>query len=222
MEISALSALSDLGNTQNSSTNNTIAGDFDTFLTLLTTQLQNQNPLEPLDTNQFTQQLVEFASVEQSIQTNDNLEALRSLTTASTVTSAVSFVGKVVTASGDTTQLLNGTAAWSYTSPADSPEAKVTVTNSAGQVVFSQDMALQAGTNTITWDGRRTDGSLAPNGTYRISIDAKDADGKSIDVDTNIAGVVEAVDLTTAEPFLTVNGSNIKFSAVKSVSDVSN
>ena len=222
MEIGALSALSDLGNTQSSSNNNTIAGDFNTFLTLLTTQLQNQNPLEPLDTNQFTQQLVQFASVEQSIQTNDNLEALRSLTTASTVTSAVSFVGKVVTAAGDTTQLLNGNAAWSYTSPVDSPEAKVTVTNSAGQVVFSQDMALQAGTNTITWDGRRTDGSLAPNGTYRISIDAKDADGKSIDVDTNIAGVVQAVDLTTAEPFLTVNGSNIKFSAVKSVSDVSN
>ncbi len=222
MEIGALSALSDLGKTETTTTNNTIAGDFNTFLTLLTTQLQNQNPLEPLDTNQFTQQLVEFASVEQSIQTNDNLEALRSLTTASTVTSAVSFVGKVVTASGDTTQLLNGTAAWSYTSPADSPEAKVTVTNSSGQVVFSQDMALQAGTNTITWDGRRTDGSLAPNGTYRISIDAKDADGKTIDVDTNIAGVVEAVDLTTAEPFLTVNGSNIKFSAVKSVSDVSN
>ena len=222
MEIGALSALSDLGKTETSNNNNTIAGDFNTFLTLLTTQLQNQNPLEPLDTNQFTQQLVEFASVEQSIQTNDNLEALRSLTTASTVTSAVSFVGKVVTASGDTTQLLNGTAAWSYTSPADSPEAKVTVTNSSGQVVFSQDMALQAGTNTITWDGRRTDGSLAPNGTYRISIDAKDADGKTIDVDTNIAGVVEAVDLTTAEPFLTVNGSNIKFSAVKSVSDVSN
>ena len=222
MEINALSALSQLGesNDSKSVTDKGIADDFDTFLTLLTTQLQNQDPLEPLDTNQFTAQLVQFAGVEQSIKTNDNLEKLAALSSANTVTSAVSFIGKAVTAAGDTTQLVNNKAAWSYTSPVESAEAKVSIFDQFGTLVYSEDANLDAGTNTLFWDGRRNDGSLAPSGSYRISIDAKDKDGNNISVDTTIGGIVEAVDVTKSEPFLTINGSNIKFSAVRTVLDV--
>src|SRR5882672_11737048 len=79
---------------------NTIAGNFDTFLQLLTTQLKNQNPLDPLDTNQFTQQLVQFSSVEQQLKTNDYLSALVAGNTNSVQTAAVNFIGKTVTAGG--------------------------------------------------------------------------------------------------------------------------
>src|SRR5580658_5260093 len=100
------SAIAQLANSTSSSSNSSstagaagtnasqqLAGNFDTFLQLLTTQLQNQNPLDPLDTNQFTQQLVEFASVEQQINTNTNLQTMISLQPATEATSALQLVG---------------------------------------------------------------------------------------------------------------------------------
>src|SRR5215831_15863666 len=92
----------------------TLAGNFNTFLTLLTTQLKNQNPLDPLDTNQFTQQLVQFASVEQQINMNTQLTTLVSLQKATQTTSAMGFLGKTVTVKGATAPLMNGQAQWTF------------------------------------------------------------------------------------------------------------
>src|ERR1700744_2071092 len=93
-----------------SSTDQTIAGNFQTFLSLLTTQLQNQNPLSPLDTNQFTQQLVEFAGVEQQLKTNDSLATLVTLQQTTENSQALEYVGKTAVVSGNTTALSNGSA----------------------------------------------------------------------------------------------------------------
>src|SRR5256886_6034557 len=90
----------------------TLAGNFQSFLTLLTTQLKNQNPLDPLDTNQFTQQLVEFAGVEQQLKTNDGLTSLVSLQKTAQSTQALTFVGQTVGVDGSTAQLSNGQAQW--------------------------------------------------------------------------------------------------------------
>jgi flagellar basal-body rod modification protein FlgD len=215
MDVNALTALSDLG--QASKAKNTIAGSFDTFLSLLTTQLKNQNPLEPLNTNEFTAQLVQFAGVEQGIQTNQNLENLLSLTTASTLTGAVGFIGKAITAEGVTAEFDGAQAAWSYSVPKDSPDAEVTIFNSAGQVVFNEKTTLEAGNQTLTWTGRTADGTQAPAGTYRVAITAKDVEGNAMTVNTTITGIVDGVDMTESEPYLTVNGNKVKFSAVKSV-----
>src|ERR1700694_132453 len=95
-----------------STTGGTLAGNFQTFLTLLTTQLQNQNPLSPLDTNQFTQQLVQFASVEQQLKTNDQLTTLVSLQKTAQSTQALGFVGKNAMVDGSTTTMTNGAANW--------------------------------------------------------------------------------------------------------------
>src|ERR1700744_4864479 len=102
---SSAAAANALANTQ-------IAGNFQSFLQLLTTQLQNQNPLSPLDTNQFTQQLVEFAGVQQQIKTNDALTSLVSLQMATATTQALNFVGKTANVAGNTTALANGKATW--------------------------------------------------------------------------------------------------------------
>src|SRR5476651_1175722 len=97
--------------------NTMIASNFNTFLQLLTTQLKNQNPLDPLDTNQFTQQLVQFAQVEQQLRSNDQLATLVSLQKTTQSTAALSFVGQNVVVDGSTAQLANGQAIWSFTSP---------------------------------------------------------------------------------------------------------
>src|SRR5258705_1931226 len=94
-----------------------IADNFQTFLTLLTTQLQNQNPLDPLDTNQFTQQLVQFASVEQQINMNTQLQTLVSLQQTAQNSQALGFVGKTVTVKGSTAPLQSGQAQWTFNPP---------------------------------------------------------------------------------------------------------
>ena len=85
---SSTSSSSSAASAAGSNATQQLAGNFDTFLQLLTTQLQNQNPLDPLDTNQFTQQLVEFASVEQQVNMNTNLQTLISMQQTSEATSA--------------------------------------------------------------------------------------------------------------------------------------
>src|SRR3569833_3376770 len=97
-------------NNTSSTAGGTIAGNFQTFLTLLTTQLQNQNPLDPLDTNQFTQQLVQFAGVEQQLKMNDQLTTLVSIPQTTQATAALGFVGKTVAIDGSAAQLKNGQA----------------------------------------------------------------------------------------------------------------
>src|ERR1700738_1100812 len=109
--------------------NTTLAGNFQTFLTLLTTQLQNQNPLSPLDTNQFTQQLVQFASVEQQLKSNDQLAKLVALQQTAQSTQALTFVGKTAVVDGSTAAVTKGTATWDLSVPKDS-NVNLSITNS--------------------------------------------------------------------------------------------
>src|SRR5215475_4221535 len=114
----------------------TIAGNFQTFLTLLTTQLKNQNPLDPLDTNQFTQQLVQFAQVEQQLKQNEQLATLVKIEQAAQSTTALAFVGARVAVDGQSTALTDGQATWAFNVPKP-VTATVTITNSAGQTVYN-------------------------------------------------------------------------------------
>src|SRR6476620_1092951 len=103
-------ASSSSGTSNNTTVNGStsgIANNFDQFLSLLTTQLKNQSPLDPLDTNQFTAQLVQFAGVEQQLKTNETLTSLLGLNSANTATAAVGFIGSTITADGATTRLSN-------------------------------------------------------------------------------------------------------------------
>jgi flagellar basal-body rod modification protein FlgD len=215
MDLSSLSAVSSIG--QATAARDTIAGNFDAFLTLLTTQLKNQNPLDPLDTNEFTAQLVQFSGVEQSIETNKNLEQLVALSLTGAFSNTVNYIGKTVVADGNVTQFTDGQATWNYSLPADAPEATITVRDAGGNAVFSQTKPLAGGNQTYVWDALRDDGTQAADGFYSIEIDAKDASGNTLSVSTEIEGVVSQVDLTGIEPVLTVNGSQIGLSAVRSV-----
>jgi flagellar basal-body rod modification protein FlgD len=182
-----------------------IAGNFNEFLTLLTTQLQNQDPLSPLDTNQFTQQLVQFASVEQQINMNTQLTTLISLQQTAQATSALSFIGATVVVSGNSAQLAGGQATWNYAiaSPAT---ATINISNSSGQLVYSTTQTVQPGTQTFTWNGRDSLGNVLPPGTYTMAVSATGASGQTVPVTTQVQGVVSGVDVSKNPPTLTIGG----------------
>src|SRR5438309_3644167 len=197
----------------------TLAGNFQSFLTLLTTQLKNQNPLDPLDTNQFTQQLVEFAGVEQQLKTNDGLTSLVSLQQTAQSTQALGFVGKTAVVDGATTKLTNRAATWTLGVEQNSSVA-ITIANSTGQNVFSGNYPVTAGANqAFSWDGKGNDGTQWPDGKYTLTATAVDASGNPVAVSTQIQGVVNSVDLTQSPPLLSINGQTYTVSQIKSITN---
>ncbi|MCF6343543.1 MAG: flagellar hook assembly protein FlgD [Devosiaceae bacterium] len=201
-----------------------IADNFDTFLTLLTTQLKNQNPLEPLDTNAFTQQMVQFTSVEQQLKTNEYLEALvlGSQTAGGSQyaanNQAIGMIGKTVTAQSSVTALENGEASWTFTLGQNAPNSSVTIRNDAGAIVFSKQLSLNSGQASFEWDGKDESGLEYPSGNYSITIEARDSNDNLVTALTQVQGVVDKVDLTGDMPILMVGGSRINLDAVLSVS----
>jgi flagellar basal-body rod modification protein FlgD len=200
-----------------SSTGSTLAGNFQTFLQLLTTQLQNQNPLDPLDTNQFTQQLVEFASVEQQLKTNDQLASLVSLQQTTQATQALGFVGKTAVVNGNTTAMSNSQASWQLDIPSTST-VNISIANSQGQTVFTGTYSAAAGdSQPFTWNGQGNDGTQWPDGQYTLTATAADSSGNSVAVSTEVSGTVSSVDLTQTPPLLSINGQSYTMSQVKRI-----
>ncbi len=196
-----------------------IAGNFDTFLQLLTTQLQNQDPLDPMDTTQFTQQLVEFASVEQQIDMNTNMQTLISDQQTTQATSALQLVGSTVTLSGSAATLSNATgspATWSLTTTSPAT-ASITITSSAGTTAYTGTMALNAGTQSYSWNGQGNNGQTWPDGTYTIAIKATGANGQTVSVSTQTQGTVSGVNLSQNPITLVVSGQNVPISSITSI-----
>lgn len=217
MFLDAISGAANVGN-KSAGDGQRIAENFDTFLQLLTTQLRNQNPLDPLDTNQFTQQLVQFSGVEQSIRTNQNLELLVRVSAANAATAATSFIGKRITVDSTTTTLADGTARWSYKAEREAPSATFTIRDEAGAVIWSEEKSLPPGRGSFEWNGKTSDGNFASDGSYTLTIDAKDASGGTVAIGIETAGVIDGVDFSGTEPLLLVGDKSVPLSAVRSVS----
>ena len=214
---SSSSSSSSSGSSLSSTTDNTIAGNFQTFLTLLTTQLQNQNPLDPLDTNQFTQQLVEFAGVEQQLKTNDSLSTLVSLQQTAQATQALQFVGKTAVVAGNTAALSNSSATWELNVPSAST-VNISIANSAGQTVYTGTYSANAGNNQpFTWNGQGSDGTQWPDGSYTLTATVADSSGNNVAITTQVGGTVSSVDLTQSPPLISINGQTYTVSQIKSI-----
>jgi flagellar basal-body rod modification protein FlgD len=194
----------------------TVAGNFQSFLTLLTTQLQNQNPLDPLDTNQFTQQLVQFAQVEQQLKQNEHLASLITIQKTTQATQALNFVGAKVVVDGTTGALKNSFAQWTLHSPKD-VSATVNVMNKSGQTVYTGSFNIGAGKHEFVWDGKGNDGVQWPDGEYKIQVVAKDAAGATTVVDSDSQGIVDSVDLTADPPLLSIGTQTFTVDQVKRI-----
>lgn len=151
-----------------------LAGNFNDFLSLLTTQLKNQDPTSPMDTNQFTSQLVQFTAVAEQISTNTTLGQLLTSSLAQQLSQATSLVGSQVTFTGGTLPLQNGQAQLNFqTTGAQSVD--VAVSDSAGIVVATQTASASAGANTWKWNGVSDSGKQLSDGAYSVAVTAAGA-----------------------------------------------
>lgn len=194
-----------------------LAENFDTFLTLLTTQLQNQDPLSPMDSTQFTQQLVQMTGVEQQLLTNDLLEKLVS-NTGTGVATAVSLIGKEVRADSDAAALKDGKAEWTYSLGRDASTVQLDILDSKGRVVRSiAPTDNKAGEHTLTWDGKGQGGSELADGTYTLRVTAKDSEGSTVTSNVYVDGLVTGVEQQDGLTFITVNGVQIPWDQLVSI-----
>ena len=164
--------------------------DLNRFLTLLVTQLQNQDPLDPLDANEFTSQLVQFAGVEQQIFQNANLEKLLALQETNQISALVDFIGTTVEAEGNQLPLENGLAEFTYTMPINAKNATINITNEAGLTVFQGDADTSSGKHVFPWDGRNQFGVPQPDGAYNVLVSGLDFSGNLLEVTHTIFGRV--------------------------------
>jgi flagellar basal-body rod modification protein FlgD len=196
--------------------------NFNTFLTLLTTQLKNQDPLSPLDTNQFTQQLVSFSQVEQAIDTNKNLQSLIALQNSSETISALPLVGRTIEYSDSTAPLSNGQATFSYTLPGNAAAGTLAVVDANGKVVFSQSIETAAGRHAFTWNGKTAAGGTAADGDYSLKIVAADARGQPIAASITAVGQVSGVSVVNNAATLNVGGVSVPMSELLNIQPTSN
>jgi flagellar basal-body rod modification protein FlgD len=193
-----------------------IANNFTTFLTLLTTQLKNQNPLDPLDTNQFTQQLVQFAQVEQQMKSNSQLQTLIGLQQTAQASMALNYVGATVVVDGSTGMLSSGQATWNLnvTKPA---AGTLTIQDATGKTVYTSPITLNPGGQPFVWNGLSTDGQQLPDGPYTLSVVANDASKQNVPVSIEMQGTVDSVDLTQNPPLLTIANQTYTMDKIKRV-----
>lgn len=216
-------ASSPAATTPPTSTANASAGltqNFNTFLTLLTTQLQNQDPLSPMDTNQFTQQLVSFSQVEQQINTNSNLQQLIALQSAGASISALPLVGQNIEYNSATAPLSNGQANFVYGLPSTTSSTSLTVLNASGNVVYAQPGETAAGSHVFTWDGKTNTGVQLPDGNYTLKIQATGADGSTVSPSIASVGAVQSVGVENGTATFTVNGMAIPMSELVTVNPI--
>ena len=197
----------------------TLADTFDTFLALLTTQLKNQDPLDPLDTNEFTAQLVQFASVEQQIQQNANLEKLLNLQETSQVAAMVDFIGTTVEVTGDTVPLENDHAELTYALGVNATDVTVTIMNSSGLTVFVGAGETGVGKHEFTWDGKSASGVEQPDGVYTVVIGALDRAGVLLEVEQTVFGRVTGAGVDEGAVSLFLSDVTVSMDDVLSVKE---
>lgn len=164
--------------------------DLNRFLTLLVTQLQNQDPLDPLKANEFTSQLVQFASVEQQIYQNSNLEKLVAHEENAQIATLVNYIGKAAEVSGNALPLAEGRAMGTYTLAESAHSTVITISNASGDIVYAQPGETGAGTHGFRWDGRDAGGNPLPDGTYTMEVRAQHVDETPIETETTVIGRV--------------------------------
>ena len=196
-----------------------LAQNFDDFIMLLVAQLKNQDPLDPISTNEFTNQIVQFASVEQAIATNTNLERMIVLQRSNQITSAVGYLGKRIEAEGDTTALADGIAEWNYSLPENADSVGLLVADSTGRTVHIVSGATKMGAHQVLWNGLDQLGNPMEDGLYTLSVTALDRDGISIATEMTVVGVVSGIETSGDSVMLHVGSIGIPIDEVISILD---
>ncbi len=210
------SAASQTGNAAFSS----LDGNFNDFLNMLMTQLQNQDPTSPMDTDTFTSELVQFSSVEQQIQTNTSLTNLIQLTQGSEVIQGSSMIGQQVTVQSTQIPLQSGTGTVNITSPA-AEKVSIQITNSAGTDIFDTTANAVAGNNTFTWNGTNNAGQTVPDGLYTMVATGSNVGGGTSNLPFTVTGTATGVVSSGTTVNLQLGALTVPFSAITAVANSS-
>lgn len=199
-----------------------LADSEQTFLSLLTTQLKNQDPLSPLDSNQFTAQIVQMTGVEQQLMTNDLLKMLVGMSDGG-LSGSVNLIGKAVTAQTDQAVVADGAASWAYDLDRNASSVKYEIVNAQGTTVWSRtDASVAGGEHSLDWDGVTTAGQQLPDGgTYTLKITATGSGGEAITATPHASGVVTGVETIDGQTVVSIGKLKIPVSSVTGVQSTS-
>jgi len=180
---STTSATANTTSTSNATTSNAaLTLDFSQYLSILTTQLQNQDPTNATDPNQYTQELVQIEGVQQQINTENDLQNLAAAESASSLASGVGYIGNVVesSSSNGAFELQNSYAQFGYTLPSAASAATITIQNASGTTVATLAGSTASGANVVSWNGEDASGTALPAGQYTFTVAATDSSGNTL------------------------------------------
>lgn len=200
-----------LGGKNSSGGSQELVQNFQTFVDLLTTQLQNQSPTNPKDPSKFTQQLVQFSQVEQSLATNEKLDKLITAQKQGQVGSAVNLLGEQVEAKSDKVQLSNGQAKIAYQLDNDVSVSQIQIKNADGDIIDTASGQTSAGRHEFTWDGKAADGTDMPEGVYTVEVEAQSPSNGTVKAETRAVGEVTGFETTDQGAVLKMGGVDVDF-----------
>ena len=193
-----------------------LSSNFSNFLSMLMTQLKNQDPTSPMDTNQFTSELVQFSSVEQQIDTNTSLTQLIQLTQSGEVMQASAMTGKQVTVTSDHVPLQNGQGTVQFTTPSAEP-VDIAIYDANGNKLTDNMMMSSTGSNSWSWNGTNSTGATVPDGSYKVVVTAANSDGTTTTLPTSVVGTATGVQSQSTGMQLELGALSVNFSQVQSV-----
>ena len=196
-----------------------LSSNFSTFLTLLTTQLKNQDPTSPMDSNQFTQQLVMYSQVEQQIDTNTNLKSLIAQGTSQASAMATTYLGRKVSVTNGQASLSGGAANWTYNLSTAAAATTLTVTNASNQVVYTGAGETTSGNHSFAWDGKDANGNALPEGAYKLTVQAKDTANNDVGNTVASAGLVGQIDMSSGTPLLVIGNMEVGVADIAAVAN---
>lgn len=202
-----------------STSKQSLADTYSQFLTLLTTQLKNQDPLDPMDSKDMTNQMIQLSNTEQQIAQTDKMNEILKINQASAVNSALGYIGKEVDYVGGETEFKGNPVNVKYYLDKDADAVKISVLDKDGKVVTSLDGNLKAGGHNIVWDGKDRSGNIVPAGDYKIEVGAQDKEGKAVKTTTIVPSTVDGIETAGGQLLLVIGNQKVAIGAVQAVRD---
>ena len=196
-----------------------LSGNFSTFLTLLTTQLKNQDPTSPMDSNAFTQQLVMYSQVEQQINTNTNLKSLIAQGTSNAAAMTTGYLGKKVSIVNGSAPLIGGNANWTYNLSGPAVTSQIAITDANGKTVYTTAGETGAGNHSFAWNGKDNGGNQLSDGGYKLTVTATNTAGGTVDASVASAATVTQIDMTGTTPRLIIGSMEIDLADIAAIAN---
>lgn len=217
----SLGGVAGVDTTKTANSRNSLQTSYSQFLTLLTTQLKNQDPLNPMDSKDFTNQLISMSGVEQQISQTEKLNDLLQVNQASAVNGALGYIGKTVDYVGGAMEYKGSPVQIKYSLAANTSATKISIADKDGNVVWSGDGELSAGGHSFTWDGKNTQGLPAASGNYKVTVGAKDKADKAVTTYVIVPATVTGVETVDGQVYLNIGDQKVSIGAVQAVRQAS-